>query len=330
MLERSLPMRVEASKAWQDTASIIAPQIRADGVHIWPFDPSFPVSVTYQVFGERQPVRMNRHDYFEVAYVMAGEVTCQVGARQFIARSGELIVIGSSLYHRMFRHTRSHPKITALFFMPEIICEAGANDGEMDLLMPFYLQDSSFPHVVRTRTGIPAETLKLITRIGTQLPPTTSRARLTAKTYLRAILVLLMNHYSAEIDSRRVDDRKKEAACRIGPLFEFLDRHYSQAIGVTDAARLLNLSMPHFMRLFKRATGQSFVSYLNRFRIAKAQAMLASSNKPLAQISQETGFCDQSYFGYVFRKVAHMTPMTYRRRFGNSPADTHLHDVTLH
>ena len=43
---------------WTESSSTIAPQIRADGVHIWPFDPSFPVAVTFQVFGDRQPVRL--------------------------------------------------------------------------------------------------------------------------------------------------------------------------------------------------------------------------------------------------------------------------------
>lgn len=45
---------------WTESSSTIAAQ-RADAVNIWPFDPSFPVSVTFQVFGERQPVRLNRH-----------------------------------------------------------------------------------------------------------------------------------------------------------------------------------------------------------------------------------------------------------------------------
>ena len=52
--------------------------------------------------------------------------------------------------------------------------------------------------------------------------------------------------------------------------------------------------------------------------IEKAQAMLGSTDMPLAQVSQEAGFCDQSYFGSVFLKFVGMTPLTYRRRFGKS------------
>ena len=39
--------------------------------------------------------------------------------------------------------------------------------------------------------------------------------------------------------------------------------------------------------------------------------LLASTNKPIADIAQEMGFCDQSYFSAVFHKLAGMTPAAY-------------------
>lgn len=320
-------MRVDTKIGWAESSATIAPQIRADGVHIWPFDLSLPIAVTFQIFGDRQPVRMNRHDYFEIVYIISGEITCQIAKCSFRCRQGELIVIGSSLYHRMWRHTRVHPKIATLFFMPEIICEAGGDRDQAEFLMPFYLQDVNFPFVVRASTGIPAEVFGLIRRIHEILPCATSLARLSVRTYLKMVLILLVNHYSAYIGSQYPDNPEQAALRRIVPLFEFLETHYNQGIAVEDGAQLLGLSKPHFMRLFKRITGQSFICYLNHFRVAKAQALLTSSDKPLAQLSQEVGFCDQSYFGSVFRKTVNMTPLTYRRRFGNSMADAHIHSM---
>jgi AraC-like DNA-binding protein len=318
-------MRLGGKISWTESSSTIAAQIRADGVHIWPFDPSFPVSVTFQVFGERQPVRLNRHDYFELVYVMNGEITCQVAERSFKCKQGELIVMGTSLYHRMWRHTRAHPKIATLFFMPEAICEAGGNGEQAEFLKPFYLQEVGFPFVVSASTGIPVETFGLIQRINAALPATTSLSRLSVRTYLRMILILLVRHYSSYWGDRHPNDPKKQAGRRIVPLFEFLETHYNQAISVDDAANSLAISKPHFMRLFKNVTGQSFISYLNHFRIAKAQALLASSDMPIAQLSQEVGFCDQSYFGSVFRKTVRMTPLAFRKRFRNSTTPSHVH-----
>lgn len=66
------------------------------------------------------------------------------------------------------------------------------------------------------------------------------------------------------------------------------------------------------MNLFKEVTGQSFVAYLNGYRVTKAQGLLASTDKPIAEISLEAGFCTQSYFGMVFRRVTGVTPLAYR------------------
>ncbi|GEM_PF-1709923 len=70
-------------------------------------------------------------------------------------------------------------------------------------------------------------------------------------------------------------------------------------VQVEYAARLCAISSSHFMSFFKRTTGQSFHSYLNQFRIAKAQVLLTTTDKPLDSINQETGFCNQSYFGMM-------------------------------
>jgi AraC-like DNA-binding protein len=42
--------------------------------------------------------------------------------------------------------------------------------------------------------------------------------------------------------------------------------------------------------------------------------LLAMTDKSVSDITQEMGFCDQSYFGTVFRKLVGMTPAAYRAR----------------
>jgi AraC-like DNA-binding protein len=49
------------------------------------------------------------------------------------------------------------------------------------------------------------------------------------------------------------------------------------------------------------------MEYLNHYRIERAQALLANTDDSMASISQEMGFCNQSYFGAVFRRVIGMT-----------------------
>jgi hypothetical protein len=68
------------------------------------------------------------------------------------------------------------------------------------------------------------------------------------------------------------------------------------------------------------------MKYLNHYRVERSQVMLVNTDEPMATISQEMGFCDQSYFGTVFRRLVGMTPAAYRRRFRtkNGSARTQL------
>src|SRR5689334_3322794 len=87
------------------TSSVIESQINAEGVHLWPFNPDFPIDVLSLVI-DHHPVRMNRHDYFEVLYGYSGEGTFQVQERKFTIRGGDLFVAGSTVFHRAIQSGR--------------------------------------------------------------------------------------------------------------------------------------------------------------------------------------------------------------------------------
>jgi AraC-like DNA-binding protein len=155
-------------------------------------------------------------------------------------------------------------------------------------------------------------------RIRAELPASTPRARLAVKTYLKMMLILLVNQYASYAGTVETFQRQQRALERLRPLFEYLEEHFGEPTQVQEAAHICGMSESHFMSFFKRATGQSFMAYLNHCRIERAQALLAMSDKSVSDISQEMGFCDQSYFGTVFRKLVGMTPAAYR---GKSRAD---------
>jgi len=298
----------------EDQFRVVEPQINAEGVHVWPFEASFPIDVRFLTSDRRQNVRMNRHDYFELIYLCAGTANLQIQDRALEFREGDLAVIGSTLYHRV--ECRSAPPLTlaVMFFQPDLIRNDGGPDTA-EYFTPFLFQDSQFPHVVPARSGVPSQIFDLMQRIRAELPATSVRGRLTVKTYLKMILILLVNRYSSYAGTVETFERQQRALERLRPLFEHVKNHYDQPIQVQEAARISGMSESHFMNFFKRTTGQSFLAYLNHCRIERAQILLVGTDKAVSDISQETGFCDQSYFGTVFRKMVGMTPVAYRRRW---------------
>jgi AraC-like DNA-binding protein/quercetin dioxygenase-like cupin family protein len=307
---------------WENAYTVVEPQTNAEGTHVWPFDHSFPIDVRYFGFARRRNIRLRRHDYFELLYVESGEVVYQVQEQLFTVKEGDLIVISGAQYHRMADFQSGQLKAIMLYFMPELIRSSSTGGEDVEYLMPFLVQDDAFPHVVHRKTGIPAQVLDLMEQIYRDLPASSPVDRLAIKTYLKMILVLLVKHYAGYRGTEDVFYRKQTALERLRPLFEYIDQHYGDPMTVSDAASIVCMSESHFMRFFRQVTGQPFVSHLNHFRIVKAQALLVATDKSISEVSQGVGFCDQSYFGLVFRKLVHMTPREYKERLQTLPEES--------
>jgi AraC-like DNA-binding protein len=301
---------------WEDAYSYIEPQINAEGIHHWAFDPGFPIDVRFFTFAQRNNIRLNRHDYFELLFLHSGGVSYQIQDRFFPMRKGDLILISGTQYHRMAQFQSPRLRAASLYFLPDLIRPLDSRGEEMAYLMPFLVQDANFPHVVAADTGLPRQVFDLMKRIQQELPAQSRRGRLSVRTYLKMMLVLLVNHFAHYQGTEEVFQHRQNELQRLRPLFEYLDLHYGEPLTVEDAASLVNMSKSHFMRFFRQVTGQSFIDHLHHFRIAKAQALMANPNLSIAEISQEVGFCDQSYFGMVFRKLLNMTPRQFKEQMG--------------
>jgi AraC-like DNA-binding protein/quercetin dioxygenase-like cupin family protein len=308
----AIPSSASNSANWEKAYAIIEPQIDSNGIHRWPFDPRFPIDVRFFIFGPRGGVRMNRHDYLEILYILQGEVRFQIQQRTVTARRGDLLVIGNTFFHRPVKANTASAKAVALYFKPEILrsCDTGGEDFEF--LVPFMAEDKNFSHVVAADSGVPLEVVNFMKRIERQLPARTNRECLTVRTFLKTILILLVNHYSDfQLNLNRFQRRQDDLE-RLRPLFDLVDRSPGNAINVKDAATHVHMSKSHFTRFFRRVTGQPFVTYLHHLRVGKAQTLLTMTDRSIAEIGHEVGFCDQSYFGLVFHKIVGHSPRQFR------------------
>jgi len=300
---------------WKNADREGNPIVNAEGVYQCNFDPTFPIEVGFDTHDSHHNIRMNRHDSFEVIYVYEGQGFVQIQERRFPISKGNLVVLGPNLYHQVASCPGTKLRLPFLHFRSEVLI--GTTGGEEEqYLAPFFCQDAEFPNVVSHSTGVPDKALDLMVKIHGELPPRNDMARLAVKTYLRMLLLLLLQHYNYHLGVHVALERRQQHVQRLSPLFQFIDQNYGQVIHTSTAARLCAMSKVQFMRFFRKITGQSFPNYLKRFRVAKAQSLLSSSDESIAEISALLGFCSQSHFGRTFSSLVGLTPLGYRRRFG--------------
>jgi AraC-like DNA-binding protein len=225
-------------------------------------------------------------------------------------------VIGPNIYKQFLYNPRVENKLITLNFRPEVIRSVATESEDEIYMSSFLYQGPRFPHIISGDRALSREVFQLLLKIHNGLPARTIFDRLAARTYLKVLFLLLAQRFRGYLETEERMDRKLRDLDRLRPLFEILGEHCGEHIEVKDAARVCAMSASYFMRFFKQTTGQSFRAYLTGFRIERAQAMLSSGNWSILQISQQVGFCSQSYFGEVFRDLVGMTPRAFRRRFG--------------
>jgi AraC-like DNA-binding protein len=311
-------MRTTGEVTWEHVSSVVDRQINTEHFHVWPFPSSLPIDVRFLILDRRRDVPMHRPDHLEVVVFESGEMGYEFEGRTCTLCKDDILVAGERIWHRCVRQGNSQreARSVVLSFLPNFVHSGAPLGDDVQYLMPFKLLAPSFPNVIPAGTGLSREIRDFMERIGNELTSATERSRLAIKTYLKMILLVLVNHYSELKATRQALLLQQCNLRRLAPLFDHVERRYNEPIRVNDAARLCAMSDCYFMHLFKELTGQSFVAYLNCFRVARAQHLLASTGKGIAEISLESGFCNQSYFGVIFRRLTGMTPREYRLQNG--------------
>jgi len=304
-----------AKPRWEPAVPAIVPRIADNGHQVWPFDPSFPLDLRFWLLNRERDIRPHQPDHLELIYHESGDVIYQSEGDEYLLRKGDLVIVNGNGYHRCRRtEGRQVRSEIVIKFLPRLIHEGDLAGDSARYLIPFLLEPQRSSKIIRAETGIARQVAHLFEEIHRSLPAQSELAKLTIKTCLKMILVSLLDHYAAERGMREIFDRANNSLARLDPVLRMIRERYELALSVKDAASLLGVSRWHFMHLFKTATGESFVTYVNRYRVSRAKTLLAITDKSIAQISQETGFCDQSYFGTVFHKLTGMTPLRYRRQ----------------
>jgi AraC-like DNA-binding protein len=94
---------------------------------------------------------------------------------------------------------------------------------------------------------------------------------------------------------------------------QYLRENFHEQLPLPKVARKAGFSVPAFTRIFKQATGTTFVSYLRNVRIDHAKKLVATTPLSLEQVAHSCGFNSQHHLIRSFKKVTDMTPGAYRR-----------------
>jgi AraC family transcriptional regulator len=190
-----------------------------------------------------------------------------------------------------------------IFLEPGLVARVATEAFDLDsarMTLP-PLDGLDLPHLRATMGAVDAE----LTAGG-------AGGRLAAESLANVLAVHLIRHVLAP----RRPERGRDGALprgRLRAIVEYIEENIDANPSLEQMAAVARLSVYHFARQFKAATGLPPYQYVIMRRVERAKQLLqAGTDLSLAEVAARAGFSDQSQFSHHFKRAVGVTPGQFR------------------
>jgi AraC family transcriptional regulator of adaptative response / methylphosphotriester-DNA alkyltransferase methyltransferase len=96
----------------------------------------------------------------------------------------------------------------------------------------------------------------------------------------------------------------------------YIDENYHRRISLSQVAERLAVSPSYLSRVFRRETGVTLTTYVQRARIDRSLVLLAQGAKNISEIAYQVGYQNYRDFYRNFVKCERASPRQVRSRLG--------------
>jgi AraC-like DNA-binding protein len=98
---------------------------------------------------------------------------------------------------------------------------------------------------------------------------------------------------------------------------EYIERHFTEDVGLEDLANELFLSQRQTRKLVRQFLGEDYKSVIIRRRMELAEIYLRDPERNLEDIAWQVGYRSYSGFQLCFKKYFGITPSQFRQKHQN-------------
>lgn len=258
---------------------------------------------------------VHQHEMFQINYVKKGSCYHYINQKESEVAKGDILIIPPYVPHQLSCKETENFEIYEIEFLTDFVIQ-NIQDFEyiqslfdFAYLEPFFMEEGQ----IRARYHLPAEHQKKAESIMEELMAEYENRDQSSMLMIKGLLLQLLVLFQRFINNQAsVPSQNPGLLESMEKAIDFVDHHFAENITSQDAAQVAAFSKSYFGYMFKMATHQTFVEYLNQRRIEAALQMLNEPHKRIIDICYDCGFKNVSHFNRTFKNIIGVSPTEYR------------------
>lgn len=249
------------------------------------------------------------HNHTEIIYISKGISFVYVNGKLFLCNEGDILFIPRESLHSIL--PKSNSNYCAIVIGDTLFTSMLSDIRCKTILQAFLLNTQLKPIHINNSKIFYKKLVSIINTIIEEDKAKNNYYQMVVKAELCKFFTILLRNLP--LQSSLEFTQKDSHIYLIKKTLDYISMHYKEKITLTSISKYINISKQHFCRIFKEYTGKTFIEYLTVYRLEQAQLLLKTTNLPISQIPELTGFCNENYFSRIYKKKYGHPPSYIRK-----------------
>ena len=251
-------------------------------------------------------VELHHHDFFEIYFLLAGDVTYLIESKIVHVMPGDLLLISPRELHQvLIKPEMSVYERYVLWVDPQMIQRLSSPLSDLTKgLDPF---SPLFGNQLRTKPEDRSKIRDLLETLHRESDSNSYGADLLRQSLLTQLLVII-NRLLAQQGSCLDEDTRTNRA--VTQAINYINLHYSEPLSLDLLAERFFVSKYHLSHEFNRQVGTSIYRYIQKKRLLVARQLIAQGKRP-NEVPPLCGFGDYAGVYRAFKAEYGIAPREF-------------------
>lgn len=238
-----------------------------------------------------------RHDFYEMVFVMDGNVGVTADSDVYVLEKGQVIVHRPNEFHKIWSEFDTNPNVIIISFSAPFFPDINAKVMKMDA------------YQMREIIELYNCSFSCFERIGVSINSVSAKNKISAQEFKLRLELFILSVIKRQTD---MPLNVYKSAGLYSSVVKFMTDNPDAGYTIDDIAERYSISSAYLKKIFKKYSGCGVIQYYNKLRIGLACDYLGSGTS-VKETALLLGFNDQNYFSTFFKRFVGKSPSEYKK-----------------